>query len=260
MKEYIIDNIESKIRYHDMPGEDTPIIFIHGLGCAGSFDYPEVAAQKCLLNHRRILVDLLGSGFSDKPKNYSYTVQEHANYLCRFINDLNTNKCIIFGHSLGGAIAIELAQKCQNKLEALILSEANLDKSIAGSSSYKFGNCDEQEFISTQYYDEVKDNLISNSMWGATLSVCSPTAISRISKSAVIGVSPSWRDILYTLKCKRTFIFGEKSLPDIDEIELKKQGIHIEVVNGAGHSMAWENPIGLAQAIKYGISFARNGL
>ena len=35
-----------------------------------SFDYPEVAAQTDLINHRRILIDLLGSGFSDKPENY----------------------------------------------------------------------------------------------------------------------------------------------------------------------------------------------
>ena len=67
MKEYIVDKFNNKMRYHDFPGEDTPILFIHGLGCSGSFDYPEVAAQTDLVNHRRILIDLLGSGFSDKP-------------------------------------------------------------------------------------------------------------------------------------------------------------------------------------------------
>lgn len=39
MKEYIVDNENNKMRYHDLPGKDTPILFIHGLGCAGSFDY-----------------------------------------------------------------------------------------------------------------------------------------------------------------------------------------------------------------------------
>lgn len=64
MKEYIVDNMKNKMRYYDLPGEDTPILFIHDLGCAGSFDYPEVTAQSDL-NHRRILIDLLGSGFSE---------------------------------------------------------------------------------------------------------------------------------------------------------------------------------------------------
>ncbi|APF23613.1 alpha/beta fold hydrolase [Clostridium butyricum] len=253
MKEYIIDEENNKIRYHDLPGEDTPILFIHGLGCAGSFDYPEVAAQTDLINHRRILVDLLGSGFSDKPDYYLYTVKEHAEYLYRFIQDLKLEKLIIFGHSLGGAIAIELANKCTQNIQSIILSEANLDKSIIGSSSYEFGTCKEEDFISGVFYEVVTENMDENSMWAASLSVCSPEAMSRISQSAVIGTEPTWREILYSLKCKKTFIFGEKSLPDKDKNELKKHGINIEIVKEAGHTMAWENPKGLAEAIKNGI-------
>lgn len=257
MKEYIVDNENNKIRYHDFPGKDTPILFIHGLGCAGSFDYPEVAAQTDLIEHRRILIDLLGSGFSDKPDNHLYSIREHADYLYNFVQDLKLNKVIIFAHSLGGPIALELAHKCREKVETIILSEANLDKSSQGSCSYGFGTCDEEDFVSGVFDETVNSNSIENSMWSATLSVCSSIAISRISKSAVAGGDPSWRDILYSLQCKRTFIFGEKSLPDDDKIELEKQRINIEIVKSAGHSMAWENPKGLAEAIKKGILYAR---
>lgn len=257
MKEYIIDNESNKIRYHDLQGKDTPILFIHGLGCAGSFDYPEVAAQTDLIEHRRILIDLLGSGFSDKPDNYLYTVKDHLNYLYKFVQDLKLNKFIIYAHSLGGPIALELACKCKENVETIILSEANLDKSSQGSSSYEFGTCNEDDFVNNIFDEVVNENTIENSMWAATLSVCSPTAISRISKSAVDGGNPSWREILYSLKCKRTFIFGENSLPDDDKIELEKQKINIEIVKSAGHSMAWENPKGLAEAIKKGILYAQ---
>lgn len=257
MKEYIVDNTNNKMRYHDLPGKDTPILFIHGLGCAGSFDYPEVAAQTDLINHRRILIDLLGSGFSDKPDNYLYTVKEHANYLYNFVQDLKLYKFIIFAHSLGGAVALELANKCKENMETIILSEANLDKSSPGSSSYEFGTCQEEDFINGIFDEVVNENTIENSMWAATLSVCSSTAISRISKSAVAGSEPSWREILYSLQCKKTFIFGEKSLPDDNQIELERHMINIEIVKSAGHSMAWENPKGLAEAIKKGILYAR---
>ncbi|OAA84822.1 alpha/beta fold hydrolase [Clostridium ljungdahlii] len=257
MKEYIVDNLKNKMRYHDFPGEDTPILFIHGLGCAGSFDYPEVAAQVDLINHRRILVDLLGSGFSDKPDNYLYTVKEHAGYLYNFVKSLNLHKFIIFGHSLGGPIAIELADKCKDSIEAIILSESNLDKSSEDSSSYEFGSFIEDDFVNSIFDEVINENTIHNSMWAAALSVCSSTAISRISKSAVEGGNPSWREMLYSLKCKKTFIFGEKSLPDDDQVELKKHNINIEIVKAAGHSMAWENPKGLAKAIKKGILYAR---
>ena len=70
MREYSIRGIGSILRYHDFPGEDEPILFIHGLGCAATFDYPDVATQQALKNHRRILVDLLGAGYSDKPVDF----------------------------------------------------------------------------------------------------------------------------------------------------------------------------------------------
>ena len=253
MKEYIINDKNIKMRYHDFPGQDTPIIFIHGLGCAGSFDYPEVASQADLINHRRILVDLLGSGFSDKPDDFSYTVDDHADYLFRFIKDLNLKKVIIFAHSLGGPIGIKVAEKCKDKVQALILSESNLDKSTEGATSYEFGTCIEEDFVNEKYYEVLNGCSDDSSMWLGSLSVCSPIAMHRISKCAVRGSNPSWREILYSLKCSKTFIFGEKSLPDDDKDELARHGINIEVVENAGHSMAWDNPKGLAEAIKKGI-------
>lgn len=257
MKEYVVDKLNNKMRYHDFPGEDTPIIFIHGLGCSGSFDYPEVAAQTDLVNHRRILVDLLGSGFSDKPEDFPYTVKAHADYLFRFVQELKLNKVIIFGHSLGGAVAIELAHKCRDNVETIVLSESNLDKSKPGAVSYEFGAYDEEDFVNSIFDEAVIENSMKNSMWAATLSVWSPEAVSRISKSAVVGGEPSWREVLYSLKCPRTFIFGERSLPDDDKSELEKQGINIEIVKDAGHSMTWENPKGLAEAISKGILYSR---
>lgn len=260
MKEYIVDDMKNKMRYHDLPGEDTPILFIHGLGCAGSFDYPEVAAQTDLINHRRILIDLLGSGFSDKPDDHLYTVKEHVNYLYNFVQELKLSKFIIYAHSLGGPIALELANKCKDNIETIILSEANLDKSLEGSFSYEFGTYEEEDFVNGIFDEVVSEYSSKSSMWGATLSVCSSTAISRISKSAVVGAEPSWREILYSLKCKGTFIFGEKSLSDDDKTELEKHLINIEIVKSAGHSMAWENPKGLAEAIKKGILYARGNI
>ena len=46
------------------------------------------------------------------------------------------------------------------------------------------------------------------------------------------------------------FIFGENSLPSNDLEELPKHNVNVKTIKNAGHSMAWENPHGLAQAIK----------
>ena len=254
MKEYRIKKTGSVMRYHDLPGKDTPILFLHGLGCAGSFDYPEVAAQDPLKDHRRILVDLLGAGYSDKPDDFGYTVEDHAAYLLEFIDHLTLGPFILFGHSLGGAIAVAMADRCRDRLHRIILSEANLDRGAQGSTSRDIADFKMEDFIHDGFSRLIRDSREDgNRIWSASLAVWLPKAAYLISKSAAAGGSPSWRSILYSLKCPRTFIFGENSLPDPDAQILAEHGIQIEIVKRAGHSMAWENPEGLASAISRGI-------
>lgn len=62
VKEYYLKKAKCMLRYNDFPGDEPAILFLHGIGCAGSFDYPQVAAQEELRNHRCILIDLLGAG------------------------------------------------------------------------------------------------------------------------------------------------------------------------------------------------------
>jgi len=254
MKEYFVKKANGILRYHDFPGQEIPILFIHGLGCAGSFDYPLVAAQETLKKHRCILVDLLGSGYSDKPDDFTYTVNDHAEYLADFVTSIGLQSFVLFGHSLGGAIALSLATKCRAQMDRIILSEANLDKSSMGSTSKYIADFDMQDFQENGFSKLVQESRTNgNQMWAAALSSWSPTAAYLISKSAAEGEEPSWRELLYSLDCPKTFIFGENSLPDPDLQVLNAHNIHIEVVKNAGHSMAWENPQGLAWAIEQGI-------
>lgn len=252
MKEYLVEN-NVYLRYQDFNGPDTPIVFIHGLGCASSFDYPEVVFQEELRNHRCILVDLIGAGYSDKPLDFEYSVNAHSQYLKDFINDLRFEKFILFGHSLGGAIAIQLASICDN-VEQLILSESNLDASISGAISHAIAQFSEKEFVEQGFQQMINDSRRGkNTMWAGALCNWLPLAAYKLSQNAVVGGNPSWRRVLYELPVPRSFIFGEHSLPDRDYDALKENGLHIEIVKNAGHSMAWENPRGLAQAISNSI-------
>lgn len=258
MKEYTIQKTGYIMRYHDFEGNDIPILFIHGLGCAGSYDYPNVASHHALQNHRCIIVDLLGFGYSDKPEDFTYSVEDHANYLIEFIKALNLNKFILFGHSLGGAVALSLADKCREKIHQIILTEPNLDKSEENSTSKYISEFEMQSFIEKGFYKLISaSRRKGNGIWAACLSVSLPKAVYFISKSAALGANPSWREIFYSLKCPKTFIYGEKSLPDDDMPILESHGIKVDIVENAGHSMAWENPQGLAEAICRSIDFIK---
>ena len=88
-----------------------------------------------------------------------------------------------------------------------------------------------------------------NTMWAATLKNWLPEAAYQISRDAVVVRDKSWRSLLYSYNIPRYFIFGEKTLPSSDLEELPKHNIKVKIVKDVGHSMAWENPDGLAEII-----------
>lgn len=252
MKHYYIEKIGARLCYQDLSGDNTPIVFIHGLGCASSFDYPAVATIGKLNNHRRILVDLIGSGFSDKPQSFSYEIGAHVEYLQEFLTNLGLGEFYIYAHSMGGTIALELANFMQPAIKGIILSESNLD-SGGGMFSQKVAAMTEDDYVSFGHNSLVSLNNAesgtSEICWALSMNISLPQAIYRESVSLINGSSPSWREILYSLDVPKTYLFGSDSLPDSDFEKLPCNGVKVGMVPHAGHSMAWENPEGLASAI-----------
>jgi pimeloyl-ACP methyl ester carboxylesterase len=52
------------------------------------------------------LVDLLGSGESDKPKGADYSIRAHSARLLEFLERLGLSGVTLIGHSLGGAVVL----------------------------------------------------------------------------------------------------------------------------------------------------------
>jgi pimeloyl-ACP methyl ester carboxylesterase len=86
------------------------------------------------------------------------------------------------------------------------------------------------------------------------MAATAPFAAHRAAISLVEGASPSWRQQLLALDVPRTVLFGARSLPDPDAGSLPASGVGVAIVPDAGHSMAWENPSALAQAIAHACS------
>ncbi|MCG8452539.1 MAG: alpha/beta hydrolase [Spirochaetales bacterium] len=250
MKEYLIDSQGATLRYHEFEGEDMPILFIHGLGCSSSFEFPQVASCSHLQNHRRILVDLLGSGYSDHPESFSYTVDAHAQYLEKFVKSFDLPKWSIYGHSMGGAIAIDLAYRLGTLVQNLMLGEANLDFG-GGFFSQKIASYESLDYVEYGHSQMIQQNLENaNSQWATTLQHTKPQALYQQAQSLIKGHGMSWREKLTSLCCNRSFVFGEYSLPDPDFDVLKQEGITVDVLPSSGHSLSCDNPEGLAKILK----------
>ena len=259
MKEFYVESAKAMVRYHDLPGQGIPVLFLHGLGCAASFDYPRVASAEGVRRHRSILVDLIGSGFSDKPDSFAYSIESHAVYLDELVGHLNLDAFYLFGHSMGGSIAIPLAARREGQIRGIILGEANLDPG-GGLFSRKIAAFTEEDYCAFGHELTIKEaRETSNGKWAAGLAVSAPVAIHREAVSLVDGGTPSWREVFSALAVPKTSIFGEQSLPDPDVFELERQGVHIEILDNAGHSMAWDNPDGLAGALGKAMDRSESG-
>ena len=99
------------VRFHDLAGDGPPLVFVHGLGCASSCDFVAVARAPALRGRRALLVDLPGYGFSDKPDSFPDGVASHAAALSELLDRLELGQADLFGHSMGGAIAITIAAR-----------------------------------------------------------------------------------------------------------------------------------------------------
>mmetsp|Transcript_34196 Transcript_34196/g.42104 ORF Transcript_34196/g.42104 Transcript_34196/m.42104 type:complete len:419 (-) Transcript_34196:28-1284(-) len=91
--------------------------FIMFHGNAGNIGYrlPNAVQMYHELNINVILVDYRGYGNSEgipTQKGLIYDAEAVLSYIIDEINDINPNKIYLFGRSLGGAVAIELAYRC----------------------------------------------------------------------------------------------------------------------------------------------------
>jgi pimeloyl-ACP methyl ester carboxylesterase len=122
---------------------NTAIIFLHGIaGSRRSWgkEYQELSATASLY-----FIDLLGHGFSAKPK-IAYTLENHMKALHEFITSkVREERIVLVGHSLGAILALGYtATYPQRIVKTILLSlpyyhdEPEAKRYIATGSRFKF--------------------------------------------------------------------------------------------------------------------------
>lgn len=65
MNPFTLDDSGNVLRYIDSYSgrrDFDPLVFVHGLGCASSSDYPPVVGSDSYSKSRSLLIDLMGAG------------------------------------------------------------------------------------------------------------------------------------------------------------------------------------------------------
>lgn len=103
-------------------GEGQPLMILHGL--FGFSDNWQTHAKKLSEYYRVILVDLRNHGRSDWSDDFSYDLM--ADDVHELITELKLEDLILVGHSMGGKVAMRLAQKYEDSIEKLVVVDIGM--------------------------------------------------------------------------------------------------------------------------------------
>ncbi|GAB7102409.1 alpha/beta hydrolase [Streptomyces phaeofaciens JCM 4814] len=247
MRQVEFDGCGSRVRWTETPGAEPARVYVHGLGAASAVYHAHVAARPELAGRRSLFVDLPGHGISDRPENFGYTLEEHADALAAALDAARVTGAELVGHSMGGSVAVVLAHCRPDLVRRLVLTEANLDPfppPTAGSSG--IASFTEEEFLDGEYA-RVLDRV--GPLWAATMRLADPRALHRTAVGLRRGSDPIMREILTGLPVERVYLQGARS-GELDGAEaLEASGVRVVTVPDAGHNIMFDNPDAFVKAV-----------
>lgn len=109
---------ENKLHYVDV-GAGEVILMLHG-NPTWSFFYRNLA-KYFSKNFRVIVPDHIGCGLSDKPKIYSYTLNNHIHNIEKLVANLKLENITLIVHDWGGAIGMGLATRHPELIKKIVI-------------------------------------------------------------------------------------------------------------------------------------------
>ena len=113
-----VDTPHGRVFVRDVPGEDPPIVLMHGF----PDDHRIYDRLVPLLAPRRaVAFDFLGYGRSDRPDRFEFAPNEHVGELAAVLDELGLARSVIVGHDLSGPDAVEFAVGNPERVAHLVL-------------------------------------------------------------------------------------------------------------------------------------------
>ncbi|WP_433363498.1 alpha/beta fold hydrolase [Actinoplanes sp. CA-142083] len=229
-------------------GARSPVrVYVGGLGSATTVSFAPVAGHPGLAG-RHILVDLIGSGWSDHDDAFGHTVDEHAGTVIGVLDALGLRDVTLIGHSLGGSVAISLAAQRPDLVGRLVVAEPNLDPGV-GTISAQIAAYDEETFVATGR-QRILDALRSSDAdreYARTFARWSPRGLHRTAVSLLADRPATFRQQLAAFNRPRLYVSGELSREELDAV--RASGCEVRVVPGAGHDLMADNLDGFVAAL-----------
>lgn len=232
-------------------GSGPLIVYLHGLGCAGSRDWPPVAAH--LKGRANMWIDLAGFGRSPRPNTFRYTLEEQAQLLVGMLSaspEAARQPVALVGHSMGGTLAVLVAELLLAKgraPEAVILAEPNLRPEDATGSARAAAMPEDTFVAGWSGWIEQMDSAWYREM----LRMADPIAYHRSASSLVKHGATALERFAALPVRRKAYVLGGQSDDETKETArlVQQRGIPVLTVPRSGHGFGSDDPAGFAKAI-----------
>lgn len=110
-----------RVHYQEAGKPDAPtMILIHGFA-SSNLVWSKVLLELAGTGFRVITPDLLGFGYSAKPRELEYTITRQAEMVVGLLKGLEIKRAVLVGSSYGGAVAATIALDHPELVEKLVL-------------------------------------------------------------------------------------------------------------------------------------------
>ncbi|MBE4734891.1 alpha/beta fold hydrolase [Streptomyces caniscabiei] len=248
MREAVVTDAGDRIRWVELPGEEPCRVYVHGLGATSSAYFTEVAVHPLLAGRRSLLVDMLGHGISDRPADFDYGLEAHADALARALTAAHVTGAELIAHSMGGSVGIVLASRHPGLVRRLVMIDSNLDPlvpthGVVGSNG--IAAYSEEEFLAGGREEFAE---LAGAQWWATMRLVGPEALYRSAARLAQGTRPTMRELLLDLKIPRTYLHPEADGPVPGTDALTEAGVTVVPIPACGHNIMLDNPEAFAHA------------
>jgi pimeloyl-ACP methyl ester carboxylesterase len=263
VKSFYLESQDAFIRYFETLSSGPTVVYLPAISFSAAASFFEVVTHPRMPDHRALIVDYFGSGSSDDPARFDYSIEDHAACIAALMDAADCRGATVVGHSMGGTVAIQLAVTRPDLVGNLIVGEGNVT-SGGGALVRRITSHSESEFVSTGFakmrtemFGRAKEGdmigLRLNNVWKHI----SPLGLHR-NAVALSKVDDSMLAALLALPAKRTFVYGERTFPITPDMigpdtpspdVLKASGVGVETVLDAGHGQMLDNPAGFVDIL-----------
>jgi pimeloyl-ACP methyl ester carboxylesterase len=230
--------------YYYRKGTPVTLVFIHGLG-----DWKETHLRASeypkLSKYGMLMVDQIGYGDSSHPDGFNYTMKEQAQAIKLLMDKLGIDDVVLIPHSMGGPVAVDLAELYGSRVKGIIYAEGNVDFNDCFFSNWIITEHSYDQWVNETFPSLLERYKKNPSQVNYTVSFGKAGAISTYKSSedlVAVSKKDDIKDRLAALKVPVLAVFGEKNRGKFTSEAKLGEAFPLVFIPDAAHSMMVDNP------------------